>query len=169
MISMPETKPSIEPIPLSGGDADFKEVYKDWQAIRIIRDNYFDGWRMFYTFFVWFGTAMLTAAGFIIANHPFKKMEDAHFAGYIGSVMIFNVFVFAVLLYLYSMRHVKNLRLILMRTGDADFLADKVLSARGAAIMASGAIVGLVAGLLAWVYVFFFYYFSTTARRNYPR
>jgi hypothetical protein len=154
---MPEAKPSNEPIPLSGGDADFKEVYKDWQAIRIIRDNYFDGWRMFYTFYFWFGATMVAAAGYIILNHPFQK-QDAYVAGFIGVVMIFGVLVFAVLLFFHSRRHVENINLILQRTGDAPFLGEKVLSARGALKMATGAAVGLGSGLVAWVYVLFIYY-----------
>jgi hypothetical protein len=158
---MPEAKQSAEPVPLVGNDADsspdFKAIYKDWQAIRIIRDNYFDGWRMFYTFYFWFGATMVGATGYIILNRPFQK-EDAYFAGFIGSVMIFTVLVFSVLLYFHSKRHVKNLKLILERTGDAAFLGDKMLSDRGAMIMAAGASIGLTSGLAAWAYILFFYY-----------
>jgi hypothetical protein len=160
MISMPDTKPSIEPIPFSGSDADFKEVYKDWQAIRIIRDNYFDGWRMYYTFYFWFGATMVAAAGYIILNHPFPK-QDAYIVGFIGVAMIFGVLMFAVLPFFHSKRHVANVNLILDRT-DATFLGEKLLSDRGALIMAAGATVGLASGLAAWVYVLFFYYVGRT-------
>jgi hypothetical protein len=54
MIFIAETKPSDDLIPVSTIDVenpqDFNTTYKDWQAVRIIRDNFFDGWRMFFVF-----------------------------------------------------------------------------------------------------------------------
>ncbi len=45
-----ETKPSDDLILVTTNDVedsqDLKTTYKDWQAVRIIRDNFFDGWRI---------------------------------------------------------------------------------------------------------------------------
>lgn len=156
-----ETKPSDEPIPVAANvvdnPQDFKTAYKDWQAVRIIRDNYFEGWRMFFAFFFWFGALMVGITGYIILNRPFQK-EDAYLAGIIGAALILSNLVFAFFMFRHSKRHVDNIRLILDRTGDAEFLAEKVLSNRGAVMMALGASFGLLGGLFAWLYVFFLYY-----------
>ena len=156
-----ETKPSDDLIPVTTSDVedsrDFKTTYKDWQAVRIIRDNYFDGWRMFFTFFFWFGATMVGVTGYIILNRPFQK-QDAYLAGFIGAALILSNLLFAFFMFLHSKRHVENIKLILERTGDAQFLAEKVLSTRGAVMMAVGASFGLIGGLFAWAYIFFFDY-----------
>ena len=154
---MPDAKPSPEPVPFGGGDADFKVVYRDWQAIRIIRDNYFENWRMFYTACFWCGATMFGAAGYIISNRPFQK-HDALIVGSIGSGMILSLIAVALVLFVFSKRQIQNIQLIIERDGDASFLEGKVMRVRGAVLFAAGGCAGLCLGLVAWVYLFFFYY-----------
>jgi hypothetical protein len=161
MIFMAETKPSDDLVPVGTIDVenpkDFNTTYKDWQAVRIIRDNYFDSWRMFFSFTFWLAATMIAVSGYVIVNRPFQK-QDAYLVGLIGVALISMNLLLALHMFLHSKRLVENIRLILERTGDAQFLADKVLSYRGAAIMAAGTSVGFVCALFGWVYVFFIFY-----------
>jgi hypothetical protein len=136
---------------------DFTVVYKDWQAIRIIRDNYFEGWKLFYTFYCWFAAVMFGVGGYLVLNRPFHG-RDATIVGLIGASALVIVLCFAIIHYFRSLHFIRNVRLILERTNDAEFLADKVLSNRGNIILLAGAGIGLTLGLGTWIYVVFFYY-----------
>jgi hypothetical protein len=151
----PERDESIPIVANQPGD--FTVVYKDWQAIRIIRDNYFEGWRILYTFYCWFGAVMIGVAGFLISTRPFHG-RDAAIVGFIGAFGIATVLCFAIVHYFRSIHAIRNIRIILERTGDAEFLADKVLNNKGGYILLAGACVGLSLGFSTWIYVLFFYY-----------
>jgi hypothetical protein len=42
---------------------DFKAVYADWQAVRIVRDNYWDTWKLYFTFYTWYFATMAAVVG----------------------------------------------------------------------------------------------------------
>jgi hypothetical protein len=161
MIFMAETKPSDDLIPVRTVDVenpqDFNTTYKDWQAVRIIRDNYFDSWRLFFSFSFWLGATLIGVSGYVIVNRPFQK-QDAYLVGLVGVALILINLLLALHMFLHSRRIVENIRLILERTGDAEFLAGKVMNSYGAAVMAAGTSFGFVCALFVWVYVFFIFY-----------
>jgi hypothetical protein len=142
---------------LIGGDPDFKEVYKDWQAVRIIRDNYFDVWKTFFTFYSWFGATMAGVGGYIISNRPFAS-ADAHIVGSIGIVLIINVLLIAIVMFFVSRRYIRNIHSILERSGDLPFMQEKLLNTKAAKLFAASSVFGLTVGLAAWSYMMFFYY-----------
>lgn len=139
------------------GSEEFRNTYKDWQAIRIIRDNYYDNLKIYFAFYSWFIATMVGALGFLVSNHRFEG-QDASLIGWLGIIFISLFLAYAVFLGFYSKRVIRNIRAILERTNDAAFLVDKLLYSRAMMLSAFLSGTGLVAGLVGWVYVVFFYY-----------
>ncbi len=136
---------------------DFKTLYRDWQALRIIRDNYFDNLRIFIAFYSAFTATFFGVCGYIITNRPLVR-GDVVVAGLFGVVAICLVLLVAVLLFFYSKRAVGNIRAVLEQSNDAAFFADKVLYPRGIYSVAICAALGLIVMLVVWCYVMFIYY-----------
>ncbi|MDO8978975.1 MAG: hypothetical protein Q7V17_07065 [Afipia sp.] len=141
------------------GSEIFGQAYKDWQAIRIIRDNYFDIWKTFLTFYSWFGATMVGVGGYIISNRPFT-ISDSHIIGWIGVALIVNVLLILIFIAFILRRYIRNLHSILERGGDLHFMQDKLLNTRTANMVAASCACGLTVGLFAWIYVIFFHYVS---------
>lgn len=137
----------------------FGRAYKDWQAIRIIRDNYFDIWKTFLTFYSWFAATMVGVGGYIISNQPFT-IPASRIIGWIGVALIINVLLILILMAFILRRYIRNLHSILERGGDLPFMQDKLLNTRTASIVAASCACGLAVGLFAWTYLMFFYYAS---------
>jgi hypothetical protein len=143
-------------VPVEGSEI-FGKVYSDWQAIRIIRDNYFDIWKTFLTFYSWFGATMIGVGGYIISNRPFSA-ADSRIVAWIGVAIIVNVFLIAVFVGIMQRRYIRNINLILDRAGELPFMNNKLLSIKSTAIVAASCACGIAVGLFAWIYVMFFHY-----------
>ena len=137
---------------------DFKAVYADWQAVRIVRDNYWDAWKLYFTFYTWYFATMAAIVGYILSNHPFNSKHDAFLAGAIGLVPMANFALYTIFMVFLSRKAIENVHVILARTKEAVILADKIINSRAYLMLAGSTGLGLMALIAAWSYLMFFYY-----------
>jgi hypothetical protein len=137
---------------------DFKTVYADWQAVRIIRDNYWDSWKLYLTFYTWFSATMAAVAGYILSNRPFDSRQEAFIVGAFGLMGIITFLFWTIFMFFISKRIVQNIHLILARTKEAVILADKIIYARAYVLLSAATGFGLVTLAAGWTYLMFFFY-----------
>lgn len=136
---------------------DFKSVYADWQAIRIIRDNFFDSWKFFMTFFTWYWAGIAATISYILTNRPFVKPSDTHFVGALGVFGMTLALFFSVFMYFHSRRLIENINSILEKNGDTAHVG-KITNMRSSKFMSTGMSISIFFGIFGWIYFIFFYY-----------